>query len=69
MKNIVSRCLDVVMFILKVLMLILIVAESILGLLLMASAMAVGLWPIAAFIAAFVGVQWYLVLDANKEGK
>ena len=69
MRNIVSRCLNVVMSILKVLMLILIVAESILGLLLMASAIAVGLWPIAAFIAAFVGVQWYLVLDANKEGK
>ena len=69
MSDIVGLYLDVVLFILKVLMLILIVAESILGLLLMASAMAVGLWPIAAFIAAFVGVQWYLVLDANKEDK
>jgi len=69
MRNIVSRCLDVVMFILNVLILILIVAESILGLLLMASAIAVGLWPIAVFIAAFVSMQWYLILDAIKEGK
>ncbi len=69
MRNIVSRCLDVVMFILEILMGIGCIAQTILGAALAYYAIVQGVWPLAFPIAGFVALMWYLFLDTIQEGR
>ena len=69
MRNIVSRCLDVVMFILEILMGIGCIVHTILGAALAYYAIVEGVWPLAFPIVGFIALMWYLFLDAIQEGR
>lgn len=69
MRNIVSRCLDVVMFILDILMCIGLIVQTILAAALAYYAIVEGVWPLAFPIAGFIALMWYLFLDAIQEGR
>ena len=69
MRNIVSRCLDVVMFILDILMCIGLIVLTILAAALAYYAIVEGVWPLAFPIVGFIALMWYLFLDAIQEGR
>ena len=69
MRNKVSRCLDVVMFILEILMGIGCIVQTIIGVALAYYAIVQGVWPLAFPIVGFIALMWYLFLDAIQEGR